>query len=347
MLQHETLSVIWFAILAIAWIVYLSLESFVVGSAMLQSSLAPNDSVKRTILFSSGLHWDGIEVWLITAIGGTFAAFPMVYAKTLEGLYVPIFLLLFALIIRGVTIELAYKDENPTWQDWMTGGWKISSTLIPFVFGVYFANLFLGLPLGKEGYEGSFLGLIGMRPIIMGLVFVFIARTTGAYWIILNTKPGDHSNDAHKKAFRSSIVVALGTILVLMTLNTGTGTFNSSQLYGQYPILWLVPGFTVLVPLLTVWFAKKRRIWPALITGALTQAMILITGFSAIFPFMVPSSLDPQYGITLYDAASSQYTLHVMFIMALIFVPLVLGYQIWKFWYFSKDRRKPAITKEA
>jgi cytochrome d ubiquinol oxidase subunit II len=340
MLQHEVLGVIWFVILAVAWIVYLALESFIVGSGMLQTIVSKDDSVQKSILFPSGLHWDGIEVWLITALGGTFAAFPLVYAKTTESLYVAFFLLLLALIIRGVTIEFTYKDDNPKWQKFMKLGWQVSSFLIPLVLGVYFANIFLGLKLGADGYEGTFLGLFSVKALVMGIVFVAISLTTGAYWIIINTKQGEHHDKAHKIGLKTSIIVALGTIFIMMAFNTGAGIFNSSLLYVNYPVFWAVPVLTVLVTILTVLFAYKKKVWLAFISGCLTQALIIATGYSAIFPYMVPSSIDSKFGITLYDAASSQYTLQVMFIMALIFIPIVLGYQSWKFWYFSKDRRK-------
>lgn len=342
MLSHEVLAVIWFAILAIAWIVYLSMESFIVGSGMLQTAVAKETRPRMNIMFSSGLHWDGIEVWLIVAIGGTFAAFPAAYAKLLESLYLAIFLLIFAIIIRGVTMELAYKDESPVWQKYMTLGWKVSSFLIPLVLGVYIANVFLGLALGKEGYEGSFFSLFSMPALIMGLLFVAIAITTGSYWIILTTKQGEHHEKAHRIAFRSSIVVVLATLFELMALNTGSTVFEQSQLYTSNVVFWAIPVVTVLVSLLAVLFAYKKKVWLAFLSSLLVPALLVTTGYTAIFPYIVPSSIDPQYGITLYDAASSQYTLTVMFYSALVFVPLVLCYQAWKFWYFAKDRRKKA-----
>lgn len=340
MLPHEILGVIWFVILTIAWIVYLSLESFVVGSGMLQSTVAKDIRDRKNILFSSGLHWDGIEVWLITAIGGTFAAFPLVYAKITESLYIAFFLLLLALVTRGVTIELAYKDDNPLWQKGMTLGWKISSFLIPLILGVYMANIFLGIKLGGGGYEGSFLGLFSMKAIIMGILFVAFSLTNGALWIILTTKKREHHEQAYQLALRTSIAVALANLFMMMAFNTGAGVFKNSLIYVKYPVFWIIPILGILVTVLTVFFIYKRKTGLAFTFGLLTPALIIATGYSAIFPYMIPSSIDPKYGITLYDAMSSQNTLSVMFIAALIFVPIVLAYQSWKFWYFAKDRSK-------
>lgn len=340
MLTHNFLAISWFIILATAWVVYLTLESFIVGSGMLQTSLTKEDAPQKNIYFSSGLHWDGIEVWLITAVGGTFAAFPLVYAKITESLYIAFFLLLFAIIIRGVTMELTYKDDSLKWQKWMKLGWKVSSFLIPLVLGVYMANIFTGIQLGSDGYEGTFLGLFTMKALIMGLLFVLISLTTGCYWIILTTKAGEHHEKAYKLAAKTSIGVALATIFVLMAFNTGSDVFRLSLLYLKYPVLWAIPVLTILVALAAILFSRKRKVWPAFLTSLLVPMTLIITGYTAIFPYMITSSIDQKYGITLYDAASSPYALKVMFICGMIFIPIVLGYQGWKFWYFARDRKK-------
>ncbi len=340
MLSRDLLAIIWYIILTVAWLVYLSLESFVVGSGMLQKVVSKESKTQKSIQISSGLHWDGIEVWLITALGGTFAAFPLTYAKITESLYIAFFLLLLALIVRGVAIELMYKDENPKWQKWMKTGWQISSFLIPLVFGVYFSNIFSGLKIGKTGYEGSFFGLFDLKAIVCGVLFVAIALTTGADWIILTTRKGEHHTKAQKIAVKSSIVVALAATFMMMAFNTGTTTFTKSQLFNSFPVLWALPVLTIAFALLTLVFSLIKKTGLAFLSGCLTQVMFIATGFTAIFPYMVPSSIDSKFGISLFQAAGSQYTLKLMFFVALVFVPIVLIYQTWKFLRFSSDKNE-------
>lgn len=337
-MNQETLAIIWFGILLTAWSVYLAMESFVVGSGMLQPFITRDKIAQQKISRPSGLHWDGIEVWLITAIGGTFAAFPAVFAKTLESLYVAFFLLLIVLMIRGVTIELAYKDENPTWQKVMNRAWNISSLLIPLIFGVYFSNVFGGLKLGVDGNQGKFYEIFNLNAIVMGILFVAVCIVTGSAWIVLNA--GESKEEYGQKAFgfsfKASIVVALATIYEMMAFNTGEGIFGGSKLFNEAPVLWALPALLIAVVLVNIWFTRKKAVWPSLIFGMLVMPLIVVIGYVANYPYMLPSKLAPQFGIDLFQAASSQYTLTVMFYAALIFVPIVLAYQGWKFWYFAK-----------
>jgi len=337
-MNQEILSIIWFGILLTAWSVYLAMESFVVGSGMLQPFVTMDKNAQQAIAKPSGLHWDGIEVWLITAIGGTFAAFPAVFAKTLESLYVAFFLLLILLMIRGVTIELAYKDENPTWQKVMSRAWNVSSLLIPLVFGVYFSNIFSGLKLGVGGNEGKFYEIFNLNSIVMGILFVAVCIVTGSAWIVLNA---NENRDTFQKktygfSFKASIVVSLGVIYEMMAFNTGEGIFGRSKLFNEAPALWALPVLLVVVSLVNIFLTHKKAIWLSMIFGMLVMPLIVVIGYLANYPYMLPSSLSPQLGINLFNAASSQYTLTVMFYAALIFVPIVLVYQGWKFWYFAK-----------
>ncbi len=339
MVEQEILRVIWFVILMVAWVVYLSLESFVVGSSMLQLFVTKDLLARQKIIDASGLHWDGIEVWLITALGGTFAAFPLVFAKLTESLYIAFFLLLLALTVRGVTIELAFKDDNPKWQQLMTAALSIGSFLIPMIFGVYFANVFLGIRLGVVGYEGTSFGLLGLSPLVMGVLFVSIALTTGSCWIVFNTG-GKYKDVAFDITKKSSVVSLLGTLFIMMSFNTGAGLFNKSLLYTKYPVFWAIPVLTVFVSLGTFIFVYRKSIRLAFVSGCLNMAILIITGYSAIFPYMVPSSIDQAFGITISDAASSATTLNIITIAVAIFVPIVIAYQSWKFWYFNVSSTK-------
>lgn len=337
-MTHEALAIIWYGILLTAWCVYLALESFVVGSGMLQPFLTRDKDLRQALLRPAGLHWDGIEVWLITAIGGTFAAFPAVFAKTLESLYVAFFLLLLLLMIRGVTIELAYKDDNPKWQAVMGTLWNVSSFAIPLVVGVYFSNIFAGLKMGVAGYEGTFLGIFNLNSIVMGVLFVAASMVSATGWVVLTS--GKHRDTLEGKAFslglKAAVVAALAMLYEMMAFNTGTGMLPKSLLFGQAPWLYVLPVLCVLAGLAAIFATWRRSPWMALLSGALMAPLVVLTGYLANYPYFLPSQIKPEFGIDLMEAASSQYTLNLMFIAAVIFVPIVLVYQGWKFWYFAK-----------
>ncbi len=248
------------------------------------------------------------------------------------------FLLLILLMIRGVTIELAYKDENPTWRKIMVGAWNVSSLLIPLVFGVYFSNIFGGLKLGANGNEGKFYEIFNLNAIIMGVLFVAVCAITGSAWIVLT---GGANKEAFKAkafpiAFKASIVAALAVIYEMMAFNTGQGIFGKSQLFNDAPILWAIPVLLVLVALANILFTRKQNVWLSLVFGMLTLPLVVVIGYLANYPYMLPSSINASFGIDLFEAASSQYTLTLMFYAAVVFVPIVLVYQGWKFWYFAK-----------
>lgn len=337
--QYE-LALIWNLILIVAWTVYLCLESFVVGVGMLQGFVSKDEKVQMSKQMSVGLHWNGIEVWLITAVGGTFAAFALAYAKILESLYIPFYLLLLAIILRGIGIELMYTLDSPRYRKNMQKIWMIGSFLIPLVIGVYFANIFIGLNLGPNGYEGIFLNIFTLTGIAGGLLLVTLSIVSGASWIAMTGAPGADHDKAMNIAKKTAIVSVLSLLIVYMGFNTKYGVFVDSQLYTSYPALWALPVLAIVSALAMVLFTFKKKPVLSFITVMTSIILYMSSAYVAIFPYLVPSRIDSQYGITIKDAMGSETALRVMFYVALVLVPLAIVYQTWKFIYFAKHKKK-------
>lgn len=340
MLQHDAAAILWYAILAVAWIAYLSQESFIVGSGMLHR-FGHGPAKRRSIQLSAGLHYDGIEVWLIVAVGGTFAAFPPVFATILSSLYVPFFLLIASLIVRAVSIEFMYKDPSPRWRDGMSVLWALSSCLIPFVLGVYFANVFGGIAVDASGYKGNILELFGPVGLSGGLFFAANAAANGSAWIGLTTIE-DKEGEGKNAATILSCVSLFGLIVLFLGLNNTTSLFTGSRLLSEVPALWILPALAVLAGLAQVYVAWRGRRGQQLASGIACIALAMASLFVAAFPRMVISSVAPGFGIEAIGGSSSRVTLGVMTRVAAVFIPIVIGYQGWKYIHFRKDKNGEA-----
>ncbi|OHE60892.1 MAG: cytochrome d ubiquinol oxidase subunit II [Treponema sp. GWA1_62_8] len=341
MLPHDILAILWYVVLAVAWCAYLVQESFIVGSGMLQR-IGHGPAKQRSIQISGGLHYDGIEVWLITAVGGTFAAFPPVFAMILESLYVPFFLLIAALIVRVVSIEMMYKDESSAWRKAMSIAWGISSLLIPLVLGVYFANVFRGLAIDQGGYHGFILELFDVIGLAGGVFFTANSLVTGWCWIRFTTIPEDAGETASTAIPTiASIAQSLALIVLFLGLNNKSALF-ASGLFAKAPALWAVPVLAVLSSGATVLASRSGKTTLQFTGGIATMLLAMASLFAAAFPKMVVSSIDPSFGIDVMAGASSRLTLSIMTYVAAVFLPIVLLYQAWKYVRFSKDKNGEA-----
>jgi cytochrome d ubiquinol oxidase subunit II len=342
MLQHDQAATLWYAILAVAWTLYAAQESYIVGSGMVHR-LGYGPAKRRSIQLSAGLHYDGIEVWLITAVGGTFAAFPPVFAAILSSLYVPFFILIASLIARAVSIEFMYKDESPSWRNLMSTVWCVSSFLIPLVLGVYFANVFGGLAVDASGYKGRILELFGPIGLAGGLFLVANAIASGWAWIGLTTIPNEEGKGAPGSTPLAAAVVSLFALLALfLGLNNKTSLFASSALLSTAPVLWALPGLAVVAGALAVLAAWKKAPALLLASSVASLGLAMASLFVAAFPRMLISSIDSLFGLDAKGGSSSQATLSVMSWAALVFVPIVLAYQAWKYARFRKDKNEEA-----
>jgi cytochrome d ubiquinol oxidase subunit II len=325
------LNMIWFLLIAVLYIGFFVLEGFDFGVGMLLPFLGKKDEERRVIINTIGPHWDGNEVWLLTAGGATFAAFPNWYATLFSGFYLPLFLLLLALILRGVAFEFRSKDENPRWRqtwDWAAFGGSLVASLL---LGVAFANLARGVPIDAEmNYVGGFFNLLNPYALVGGLVTILIFVLYGAVFLSLKTQ-GELLTKARATARRLwlPVVVLMLLFLVLTYLNTDILTK-----LGVNPGVIPLTGVGAL--LVAGYFIRREREGWAFAMLAVTIAFALVTLFMILYPRVMISSLNPEWSLTIDNAASSPYTLRLMTIVAGIFVPVVLVYQGWSYWVFRK-----------
>jgi cytochrome d ubiquinol oxidase subunit II len=325
------LNTIWFILIAILYIGFFFLEGFDFGVGMLLPFLSKDDKERRAMINTIGPHWDGNEVWLITAGGATFAAFPLWYATLFSGFYMALFLLLIALILRGVAFEFRSKNKDPRWRSLWDWAIFVGSALAALLLGVAFANLAKGVPIDiNMNYAGTFWTLLNPYGLLGGLMTIATFLLHGA--IFLNLKTTDElSKRAYGFARRIWLLVVILTVLMLIATYFYTDILAR---LGVDPGLIPIAGIVTLL-LAGYFLSRKMNGWAFAMTG-LTIVLTVTTAFLIMFPRLMISTLDPAYSLTIYNAASSPYTLRVMSIVALIFVPIVLAYQAWTYWTFRK-----------
>jgi cytochrome bd ubiquinol oxidase subunit II len=322
--------IIWFVLWGVLWAVYFMLDGFVQGAGMLHYCLGKSDGDRRVLINSIGPVWDGNEVWLVTAGGATFAAFPTTYALMFSYLYTALLLLLFSLIIRGVSYEFRGKGEGEGWKKGWDAAVFIGNFLPALLFGVAFGNIFAGLPMDGAGYHGSLLTLLNPYGLLTGLLFVTLFAVHGALYVSLKTR-GDlqaRSTAMAKKLWPALLAVAVAFL--------GYTRF-ATKLYDNYlshPVLLIVPLLAVAALLGIRVFMAREKLLAAFASSCLTILMVVGTGVTGLFPNLIPSSIDPAYSLTIYNSSSSTYTLKIMTIVAFIFVPIVILYKIWVYRIF-------------
>jgi cytochrome bd ubiquinol oxidase subunit II len=331
------LNTLWFILVAVLYIGFFVLEGFDFGVGILLPFLSKDadphkvDLKRRVMINTIGPHWDGNEVWLLTAGGATFAAFPNWYATLFSGFYLALFLLLLALIVRGVAFEYRSKDENPKWRrlwDWCI---FFGSLLPALLLGVAFGNLVRGVPIDASmNYIGGFFFLLNPYALLAGISTVVIFTLYGAIFLSLKT-----TGDLQEKARRFAGRMWLLTVLVLLALLIAT--YLATDMYARLGVNpGVVPITGMVAILLTGYFLRRQREGWAFITTAISIAFALVTMFLIMFPRVMISSLNPAWSLTIYNASSTPYTLTIMTVVALIFVPVVLVYQGWSYWVFRK-----------
>jgi|SRR5271157_165975 len=326
-----SLNVLWFMLIAILYVGFFILEGFDFGVGMLLPFLGKDDAERRTIINTIGPHWDGNEVWLITAGGATFAAFPNWYATLFSGFYPALFLLLLALIGRGVSFEFRSKDARPLWRTFWDWTIFASSLLASILLGVAFANLAKGVPVDAQmNYTGTLWTLLNPYGLIGGLSTAAGFTLIGAIFLSLKTS-GELMDRAHAAARK----LWLPTVVLILALLVTTYFYTDIVAHlGIDP--GVVPIASLASLLLTGYFINRKMNGWAFGLMAAHIALTLISCFLIMFPRLMISTTDPAFSLTIYNAASSPYTLKVMSIIALIFVPIVLAYQAWSYWVFRK-----------
>lgn len=335
------LNIIWFWLITILIIGYAILDGFDFGVGIL-SLFSRGEKEKRIHFNAIGPVWDGNEVWLLTGGGALFAAFPVVYATVFSGFYLALMLLLVALIFRAISFEFRNKVDAHLWRriwDWSFG---LGSLLPAFLFGVAIGNILRGIPLDRQSqYLGTFLGLLNPYSIGVGILTVCLFTMHGAIYLAIKSD-GSLRNRCQQWASRLWIgyVILFVSITIWSWLASPYLFETSLHTPWFYVFLFVLTGFIVLLPILL----KSGRFQIAFIGSSLIITMMICLMALSLFPRFVPSSLDLQNSLTIYNAASSQYTLQTMLVIALIGVPIVIGYSIFIHRVF---RGKVEITDES
>jgi len=332
---------IWFVLWAVLWTGYFALDGFDLGVGF-SGWLAADGAEERGSVFSSiGPFWDGNEVWLLTAGGATFAAFPPVYAGLFSWLYPALLLILFSLIARGVALEFRGKVQSPAWKSFWERTAAVSSFSAALLFGVAFGNIFRGLEIGADGYTGTFLGLLNPYALLTGLLFCAFFFFHGQLWLSYKTS-GPVARKAAKLAGGAWYALLLLFILFAAYIYAATGlpgNFLARKSLLALPVL-LAAALAAAKVLLT-------RGSPGRAFFASFSAIVFfcLTGFAGIYPALLPSRLDPVFSLTVYDSASSPYTLKLMTLAALVFLPVAAGCQIWVYRLFNTPLAAEELKK--
>jgi cytochrome d ubiquinol oxidase subunit II len=329
---------IWFFLWGLLWAVYFMTDGFDLGIGTLMPFLGKTEEDKRVMVTSMGPLWDGNEVWLLTAGGVTFAAFPQVYAVMFSSLYSALMLILFALILRGVAFEFRSKVDSDSWRKVWDVCIFIGSAAPALLFGVAFANIFRGIPIDQNGiYQGNLFTLLNPYGLIGGLLFLTIFLVHGSLWLSIKSQ-----GELHQRAV--STANKLWPVLLVVAVIFLAASIFATPLYSNYlnnPILFAVILITVLALLGIKFFLVKQAYFKAWFSSALTIVGATFYGVIGLYPNMFPSNIDAAYSLTAHNSASSPLTLKIMLVVVIIFVPIVLAYQIWSYNLF-----KGKVTKE-
>ncbi|MBC7557783.1 MAG: cytochrome d ubiquinol oxidase subunit II [Dermatophilaceae bacterium] len=334
------LTTVWFILIAVLWTGYFVLEGFDFGVGMLMPVLgrgADGEVRKRVMLNTIGPVWDGNEVWLLTAGGATFAAFPEWYATMFSGLYLPLLIILVALIVRALGFDYRGKSDDPTWRKRWDYAIFFGSAIPALLWGVALTNVVMGLPINAQlEYTGNLFTLLNPIGLIGGLTTVALFLTHGAIFIALKTE-GDIRREARAVALKSGAVAALLAVVLLVSINVSTGSFAS----------WIT-AIVAAVALLAGLFAISRGREGWAFTGTFVSiGAAVATLFLALFPDVMPSSTNAAFSLTTTNASSTQLTLTIMTWVAAIFTPIVLLYTSWTYWTFRRrigTQHIPAVS---
>jgi cytochrome bd ubiquinol oxidase subunit II len=332
------LTTVWFILITVLFVGYFVLEGFDFGVGMLLPVIGKNEAERRAIVTTLGPVWDGNEVWLLVGGGALFAAFPEWYATLFSGFYLPLFLILVALIIRGVAFEYRSKRSSMTWRRrWDAAIW-VGSFVPALLWGVAFANLVRGVPLEPAGstygnviYTGGFWYLLNPYALLGGLTTLTLFLTHGAVFLALKTA-GDIQPRAQHLAIRLGLVATVFAVAFLLWTQLA---------YSDKAWTWALVLVAAVAWLAGIYMNMKGREGWAFIFSAVTLGGAVIYLFSVLYPNVMPSTVSDAYSLTIENASSTPYTLRIMTIVAVIFTPIVLAYQAWTYWVFRK-RVSPA-----
>lgn len=336
------LSTVWFILIAVLWIGYFVLEGFDFGVGMLLpvlgreprgSGATPDGAAqldgetrKRVMLSTIGPVWDGNEVWLLTAGGATFAAFPHWYATLFSGFYLPLLLILVALIVRVLGLDYRGKVDSARWRARWDVAIVVGSAVPALLWGVAFTNIVRGVPIDADmEYTGTLFTLLNPVALLGGLVTLSLFTAYGAMFLALKTD-GPVRHEARAIAVKIGLVAAVLAVVWLVVLHAGTGSTAS----------WVAAGLGAVALLAALALARAGREGWAFTATFGAVALAVASLFLALFPDVMPSSTDPAYSLSTTNASSTDYTLGIMTWVAAVFTPVVLAYQSWTYWTFRQ-----------
>ncbi|MBA6420695.1 cytochrome d ubiquinol oxidase subunit II [Pseudomonas neustonica] len=357
MMDYEALRFIWWLLIGVLLIGFSVTDGFDMGVAALLKVVGKNNDERRVMINTIAPHWDGNQVWLVTAGGALFAAWPTVYAASFSGFYLAMMLTLFALFLRPLALEYRSKIDNEQWRsrwDWLL---TLGSAVPALIFGVAFGNLLQGVPfqfdnLLRLDYTGNLLGLLNPFALLAGVLSLLMFVNHGAAYLQLKSE-GQIKARSERIASLLSLTCAVLFVLggvwlwlgvdgyqVVSVIDTNGANHTTDKVvevvsgawfnnYGKQPLLWLVPALGVIGFVLCSLFSRLTWHVSAFVSSALAMAMVLVTTGISMFPFVMPSSLMPNHSLTMWDATASETTLSIMFVVACVFVPLILAYTAW------------------
>ncbi len=358
-MDYELLKLIWWVLIGVLLVGFAVTDGFDMGVGALLRVLAKTDSERRVLLNTVGPHWDGNQVWLITAAGAIFAAWPVVYSVAFSGLYWAFLLVLFAMFFRPVGFEYRSKMTDPRWRSAWDWGLTIGGGVPALVFGVAFGNMFLGVPFSldefmRSAYSGSFWQLLNPFGLLCGVISLLMLSMHGAAYLQMRTA-GELRQRARRAGFLLAVAVAVcfalagvwvsylpgyviqsaGDVGAAMTPLMKTVSLRDGGWLANYQTYtWMIAapviGFAGL--LLVAVASLSNRSALAFVGSSFAVAGVICTAGFSLFPFLLPSSLIPDQSLTMWDVTSSALTLNIMFWVAMIFVPIILSYTLWGYY---------------
>jgi cytochrome d ubiquinol oxidase subunit II len=328
----------WFIVIAILWTGFFILEGFDFGVGMLHSVVGADDAGRRAAINTIGPLWDGNEVWLIVAGAAMFAAFPGWYATMFSGFYLALVLLLASLIIRGVAFEYRGKRDAARWRRTWDVSLTVGSLLAPLLIGIALGGLLNGLPINSsQNYTGSFWDLLQPYPLFTGITLVLVCLLHGATFLCLKTT-GDMRERAWHLARRVAPFTGAAVVgFVIWThVTAGSGFFLS-----------LIELLAILAAIAAVWLVYEHREGWAFATTTVTIAACILSIFVDLYPNVMVSSTNAAYNLTVRNTASGAYSLKIMTVVVVIFLPLVLAYQTWSYYVFRRRVSKQEFQPPA
>ena len=367
MIDYEVLRVIWWVLVGVLLIGFAITDGFDLGVGALLTLIGKTDDERRVMINTIGPHWDGNQVWFITAGGAIFAAWPMIYATAFSGFYLALALTLIALWMRPLGFDFRSKLPDKRWRSSWDWALFVSGVVPSLIFGVAFGNLLLGVPFEleptlKATYTGSFFGLLTPFALLTGLVSVAMLLNHGATWLQMKT-----DSFIQVRARAVSVILSLATValfalagvwvafgldgFVITSVVDTAATSNPLKKevvmeagawmnnYGKYPWMAVAPVLGIVSGLACAYFSKAGKGGWAFVSSSVMLAGVILTAGFSMFPFLMPSVTMPAASLTVWDATSSLLTLKIMFGVACIFVPIVLGYTAYGF-YVMRGRVK-------